>query len=117
MAAKPMWECTMTEEAMRASRTGVVVAVTKGVAMRGTRATESARSNVQWYEPWALCGGWVGTGSLTVPSIASVEELSAWERREEKRREVVGTGSCREDFGWHRGTEEQGRCWERSVSK
>ena len=39
---------------MRASRTGVLVPVTKGVTIRGISATDIARSKVQWYDPCAL---------------------------------------------------------------
>lgn len=48
MASNPMCECNTTELPMRASRTGVLDPVTKGVTIRGTNATERARSNVQW---------------------------------------------------------------------
>ena len=51
MASKPMWECITIEEPMRASSTGAELPVTKGVTINGMRATESARSKVQWYEP------------------------------------------------------------------
>lgn len=74
MASNPMCECNTTAPPMRASRTGVLDPVTKGVTMRGINATERARSNVQWYDPWDLCGSGTGTGSLTVPSIISRNE-------------------------------------------
>jgi hypothetical protein len=48
MASNPICECNTMELPMRASRTGVLDPVTKGVTMRGIKATERARSNVQW---------------------------------------------------------------------
>jgi len=54
---------------------GLLDPVTKGVTTRGINATERARSKVQWYEPWALEEGRMGTGSFTVPWMTSVGTL------------------------------------------
>lgn len=72
MESNPICECMTIEVPIRASRTGVLVPVTNGVTTRGTSATESARSKVQWYDPCDLCGSGIGTGSLTVPLMTSV---------------------------------------------
>ena len=83
------------DDPIRASRTGVLVPVTKGATMRGTIATESARSKVQWYDPCALWASGIGTGSLTVPAIVS--EMLDIAALQGKERESTGTGG--EDLG------------------
>lgn len=47
----------------------------KGASVRGTMATETRRSNVQWYDPWVASGGGTFAASFAIEWIRKMLRL------------------------------------------